>query len=174
MMSGNIIKPVNGISKHISLLKILKLFFLFSVILIAGYFSGSLAGRSIVSSIITGKKSVFFLYRIPLGYIVSAGLLSSEDELKRTEGYYALLDNNMIDPEFLIERYKRETGYIKPLIIWLISFSKDKDPVLEFLSEEYQGADMRIKNGILDTMKRMDKSFFDDFVKLHGIDIDNM
>lgn len=173
-MSVNTNKPLGSISKHFSLLKIIKLFFLFSIILIAGYLLGSRAGKSIVSTAITNKRSVFFLYKLPLDYIITANLLSSEDELKRTQGYYALLDNNMIDPEFLIERYKRETGFIKPLIVWLMGYSEDKDTVLHFLSEEYQGAERRIKTEILKTMKRMDESFFDDFIKLHKIDIDKM
>lgn len=173
-MSGNTNKPENSISKNISLLKILKLFFMFSVILIAGYFLGIKAGRFIVTGAVTGSRYIFFLYKLPFDYIVTANLLSSEDELKRAEGYYALLDNNMIDPDFLMQRYKKESGFIKPLIIWLIGYSQDKNTALEFLSEEYAGADQRIKKEILKTMKRMDESFYDDFVKSHGIDADKI
>ena len=96
-MSGIINKLGKNIGKNISLLKILKLFFLFLVILVTGYFIGSRMGIFIVSSAISGNKSIFFLYKLPLDYIITTDLLSSESELKRIEGYYSLLDNNIID-----------------------------------------------------------------------------
>ncbi len=106
------------------------------------------------------------LYRPPFEFIHTANLLSSYDELKRLEGYYSLLDNNAIDEDSLIARYKDETVFIKPTIIWLLGYSGNKNKVLGFLSEEYNKTDQRVKSEILKTMRRLDEDFY---IKFSGI-----
>lgn len=123
--------------------------------LLAGY---------IITGTVTGSRTSLFLYRLPVDYIYSANLLSSENELKRIEGYYSLLDYKILNTDFLIERYKRESYLIKPLIIWLLGYSDNKDKIMEFLSEEYKGAAERIKKEILKTMKKKDPDYYNNFI----------
>jgi hypothetical protein len=139
---------------------------LFLIILFFGYGAGRLIGTQIIKGVLKGSKTVLLFYRPPFEFIITANLLSSYDELKRMEGYYSLLDNNVIDTDSLIERYKDETIFIKPTIIWLMGFSGEKDRTLKFLSEEYQKADKRIKSEILKSMRMLDESYF---IKFSGI-----
>jgi hypothetical protein len=142
-----------------------KLFFIifFLFILSIGYTLGRVAGNHIVSGLLEGKRFVLLLYRPPFEYLKTANLLYSSNELERLEGYYSLLDNKIIDSDLLIERYKQESELVRPVIIWLLGYSGDKDAVLKFVSDEYTNADARLKKEILKTMKRLDEVYFKNF-----------
>jgi hypothetical protein len=154
--------------------KKLYIVFVFLLILFIGYTLGRIAGTHIVSGFLKGKRFILLFYRPPFEYLKTANLLYSSDELVRLEGYYSLLDNKIIDKDLLIERYKQESELIKPVIIWLIGYSRDKDAVLKFISEEYAKADQRVKNEILKTMKRLDEEYFKNFTASPKIKIKNL
>ncbi len=141
----------------------LYIIFVFLVILFFGYALGRTAGTHIVAGLFKGERYILLLYRPPFEYLKTANLLYSSDELKRLEGYYSLLDNKLIDPDLLIERYKQESEFIKPVIIWLLGYSNDKEAVLKFMSGEYANTDQRVKKEILKTMKRLDETYFKNF-----------
>ncbi len=138
------------------MLKVLLKIFLIFIIAAIGLLSGHAAGKRLVSGLFSGKRQAFFLYKIPADYFKTLNLLNSDNELNRLEGYYSLLDNNIIDADFLIKRYKSETDFLKPVIVWLLGFSKDKDMVLKFLNEEYEKSGKRLKQEISRTMKRFE------------------
>ncbi|MBN2400949.1 MAG: hypothetical protein JXN64_00975 [Spirochaetes bacterium] len=166
MISEKIKNFTNKISKEI-LITIL----VFFMLLFTGYVIGRTAGTQIVKGLLKGERYVLMPYRLPFEYLYTANLLYSNDELRRLEGYYSLLDNRIIDPDLLIERFKQESDLIKPVIIWLLGYSEDKDDALNFLSDEYAGSEQRIKKEILRTMKRLDESYFLDFTASHKINI---
>jgi hypothetical protein len=145
--------------------------FVFLFILSAGLAFGQIAGSHIVSGLLQGRRFVLLFYSPPFEYLRTASLLYSSEELKRLEGYYSLLDNKIIDNDLLFERYKQESEFIKPVIVWLLGYSGEKDSVLKFISGEYANADQRVKKEILRTMKRLDKAYFNNFVPLHKIKI---
>jgi hypothetical protein len=154
--------------------KKLYIVFVFLFILFFGYTLGRIAGTHIVSGLLKGKRFILLFYRPPFEYLKTANLLYSSDELERLEGYYSLLDNKIIDKDLLIERYKQESELIKPVIIWLIGYSSDKDIVLKFISEEYKNADQRVKKEILKTMKRLDEVYFKNFTVSRKIKIKDL
>ncbi len=141
--------------------------------IIAGFTLGNSFGDYLIRKLITGnRESVFLLYRPALEYIYTARLLNSNNEFKRLAGYYSLIDNRKIDDDFLIERYNKESGIImKRSIIWLLGHSENSGRVLEFLSGEYKAKSKRLKREILRAMKRLDKDFFNKFVKEKKVDI---
>jgi hypothetical protein len=149
----------------------LNIIFVFLVILFFGYALGRTAGTHIVAGLFKGERYILLLYRPPFEYLKTANLLYSSDELKRLEGYYSLLDNKLIDPDLLIERYKQESEFIKPVIIWLLGYSNDKEAVLKFMSGEYTNADQRVKKEILKTMKRLDEIYLKNFAAFQKINI---
>ena len=151
--------------------EILRVVIIFLAILLLGYALGRLAGNHIVSGLLKGKRYVLLFYRPPFEYLYTANLLYSSDELKRLEGYYALLDNMIVDPDLLMERYKQESDFIKPVIIWLLGYADNNDAVLKFISEEYSKADQRGKKEILKTMKKLDEIFFMNFAASNKINI---
>jgi hypothetical protein len=148
--------------------------FVFLLILFLGYAFGRIAGNHVVSGLLKGKRFVLLFYRPPFEYLKTANLLYSSEELERLEGYYSLLDNKIIDKDLLIDRYKQESELIKPVIIWLLGYSGDKNAVLRFISEEYTNADQRLKNEILKTMKRLNEDYFKNFTASRKINIKNL
>lgn len=149
-----------------------KLSFIISgiIILTAGFLFGSALGSILITGLITkGNRTAFLLYRPSSEYIITARLLGSSSELLRLSGYYSLLDNRRIDNNFLIERYKKEPDYIKRSIIWILGYSENPKSVLSFLSEEYNDASKYLKREMLKSMKRIDKTYYTDFIVKHGI-----
>ncbi len=146
----------------------------FLLILTVGYALGRVTGNRIVSGLLEGKRFVLLFYQPPFEYLKTANQLYSSDELERLEGYYSLLDNKIIDTDLLIERYKQESELIKPLIIWLLGYSGEKEAVLRFISEEYASGDLRVKNEILKTMKRLDEVYLKNFSSSKKINIKNL
>ena len=117
----------------------------FILLLVAGFLFGRLIGFHIISGLFKGSKKAVLLPMPPFEYIKTANLINSSEELKRLEGYYSLLDKNMIDTDLLIDRYKEESELIKSTIIWIFGYSKDKNNVLGFLSEEYKKSNKSIQ-----------------------------
>ncbi|MFH0975648.1 MAG: hypothetical protein V1874_07675 [Spirochaetota bacterium] len=141
----------------------------FIFILVSGFGIGRIIGSQIITGIFKGSRTALLFYRPPFKYIYTAKLLYSSDELLRLEGYYSLLDNNLIDTDLLIERYGKESDFIKPVIIWIFGYSSDKSDVLKFISEEYKTSDKRIKAEIIRTMKRIDEDYYIKFAKANNI-----
>ncbi len=53
-------------------------------------------------------------------------MLGSADEMKRLAGYYALLETDSIDVEFLVERYGMESSTVnRRTIVWLLGFARN-------------------------------------------------
>ena len=157
---------VRNLNKDIS-----RIVIIFIAILFLGFAIGGIASTYIVSGLLKGKRYVLLLYRPPFEYLYTARLLYSSDELKRLEGYYSLLDNKIVDSDLLIDRYKQETEFIKPVIIWLLGYSNHKDAALKFISEKYFGADRRCRKEMLKTMKRLDEIYFMNFTASNKINI---
>jgi hypothetical protein len=146
---------------------IIALVFIF--ILVSGFGIGRIIGTHIITGIFKGSRTALLFYRPPFKYIYTAKLLYNSDELIRLEGYYSLLDNNLIDTDLLIERYRKESDFIKPVIIWILGYSSDKSEVLKFLSEDFKTADKRIKAEIIRTMIRLDEDYYIKFAKANKI-----
>jgi len=141
---------------------------------IIGYCFGNHLGSHIITRLISGENSFLLaLYKPAFEYINTINLLESNNELKRLTGYYSLLDNKKIDVDFLIDKYKREELiYIKRSIIWLLGYSNKKRKAINFLSEIYKDASLRVKLEVLRSIKRIDRESFNKFIIDQKIDKD--
>ncbi|MCP4138007.1 MAG: hypothetical protein GY754_43995 [bacterium] len=143
----------------------------FMVSSLFGYFYGRVTGSLIIKSFLTSSRRLsLILYRPATEFYTMRKLLRSENELERLSGYYALLDNNMIDEDYLLELYTLEPSIVvKRTIIWILGFSDDFDSVKKSYSKIYAKADPLIKNEILRTLRRNDKEYYQKFIEQHKV-----
>lgn len=139
--------------------------------LTAGYLAGMSAGYSIARSYIHGERPVSLLFYRPARDIsLIYARVNSHDEIDRLHGYYAMLDNNIADPSFLIERYGTETvPGIRRSIIWILGCAGDSDETYSFFSDIYSRSPEEIRREIERALKRMGEQRYRDFRKQHGI-----
>jgi hypothetical protein len=138
---------------------------------LAGYASGHILGTELIKRFITGSSGLVILISRPAyEYVESASMLNSNSGFRRMSGYYSLYENRNIDPDFLMERYRRESDeYLRRTIIWLLGYSERNTTVLKFLSKEYKTTDERFKREILRAMKSLSPNYFNEFIKDNNV-----
>jgi len=141
------------------------------LLLSTGYFFGRLTGINLVKSvIIDGSIAPLVFSNQVRKSIEIIRLLNSKDELERLTGYYSLLDNKIVDENYLLERFQMEKSYpIKRSILWIMSFSDNFDEVTEIYGSIFKGAPVGIKKEILMSLKRVDEYHYLQFVKEHKV-----
>ena len=148
---------------------------IFSVILIIislmGYWSGKTAGTGMLSGFVGNKRiNAVLFYRPASQYYEIYRLLNSGSDLDRMAGYYALIDNNIIDEDFLMERYSLENiDTVKRTIVWVMGFSKDREKIRNFFDARFSGSAIAIKGEIIRSLKRLDMRYLDEFIKKNSV-----
>jgi hypothetical protein len=143
----------------------------FLVFLISGFFSGRFVGNRFLSNLIFSNGAFPLLISRPVvQFYEMTVLLNSGNPYSRLSGYYALLDNRMINTRFLMERFNKEQDYtIKRTILWILSFSDDTGDVLKFYASVFHNNDPFMKD-ILALMKRVDGAYYRKFIERNTID----
>jgi len=144
---------------------------LLPVLLVFGYWSGRFIGNRFLLNLISSDSLFPLLISRPVDQFYEiALLLNSRNPYSRLSGYYSLLDNKMINTQFLMERFQKEENYtIKRSILWILSFSDDTGDVLRFYSSIFSRNDPLMKD-ILVLMKRIDRDYFMKFIEKNKID----
>ncbi len=138
----------------------------FACVAVAGLAGGLLVGGRALTGFVTGSsRAMVLLYRPSFEHVKNATMLNSHDGLKRLAGYYALLQNNTIDPGYLMERCRDEPLPVnRKAIIWILGFSRDRDRARAALEALYDGAPEEYRHGILASLARLDANALEDFL----------
>ena len=165
----NIIEKIlNQVEKWWALLIII-IFLLFS-----GYLIGAGTGSMLLKSILFNKKSSpFLIYKPAQEFFAIYRYINSNNELERLNGYYALMENRIIDEEYLCERLNiEESTIIKRTIVWILGSSSSADDILDCFNEIYSNSNDNIKREILRSLKRIDEKAFNEFINKNKISIE--
>lgn len=137
-----------------------------------GYRAGRLAGGRMLAGIVMRESSFPLLISRPVTQFYDLYvLINSGNPFSRISGYYLLLDNNMIDEVFLLERYRKEELFaIRRTILWILGFSQDAGVVLRDYAALYNESDEPMKKEILALMKRKDRDYYRAFVRDGRVD----
>ncbi len=162
--------------KEIKLKLIATLFFILLLIpvFMGGYYSGRYTGSYGVQKLVSGGEGFFFLlFRPAHQFFHTYSMLNSNSEVIRLSGYYSLLDNNIIDEDFLIERYRDEGSIpVKRTIIWLMGFSDDFVKILEYFNTIYDESHREVRREILRIIKRRDPVYYKEFITVKKVSKD--
>jgi hypothetical protein len=146
-----------------------KILFCFFFFFLAGisYFLGSNIGYSLIENAMTERiTALFILYKPAQSFQGAYRHLNSENELIRLSGYYFLLENQMINDDFLIERYAAETNEVnKRTLIWLLGYSSNQKAVIAFYNTIFQNSSLRIQKEILRSVQRFGDESVKDFIQ---------
>jgi hypothetical protein len=144
---------------------------LFPVLILMGFMAGRVIGKGLISNLILKDRMFPLLLSRPIDQFYGMHiLLNSANPYSRLSGYYSLIDNKMINNEFLIDRYKNEDDFvIKRTILWILSYSEDSRGVLKFFSSIYDKSDIITKD-MLAYMRHIDKGYYAKFIEVHKID----
>ncbi|RPI90901.1 MAG: hypothetical protein EHM32_11105 [Spirochaetales bacterium] len=140
------------------------------VIGVSGFGLGQVGGRALMKDFLTGGgRLVPLLYRPSFQHLTTAAMLGSADELQRLAGYYALLEGDSIDIDFLKERYGMERSIVtRRTIVWLMGFSRDVRSAVDACAGLYESAPPGIRKEILRSIKRLDRASYRDFMENLG------
>ncbi len=140
--------------------------------LLIGYYGGRLLGNRFVEDIVLQQSRFPLLLSRPVSQFYDMyTLINSNNPYSRLSGYYSLVDNKMINEQFLMERFSREQNEaLKGAILWILGNSSDKDGVVRFYASVYEGSSDTIKRRLLGLMKRMDNEYYMNFIKKNKID----
>ncbi len=138
---------------------------------VIGYRVGRLAGGRMLADILMKESSLPLLLSRPVSQFYDMYvLINSGNPFSRISGYYSLMDNNMIDEQFLLDRYRKEEIFaIRRTILWVLGFSHDTGMVMRDYAALFKEADEPMKKEILALMKRKDRAFYAKFVRNNRI-----
>jgi hypothetical protein len=133
----------------------------------AGFFIGRGAGNRFVEGILLRESRFPLLLSRPVYQFYDIyTLINSQNPFSRLSGYYSLVDANMIDLEFIKERYAQEqVPVIRRTLLWVLGFSKERTAVLRYYASLYNSSDDDMKKDILAMMQRLDPAFHREFIK---------
>ena len=144
---------------------------LFPVLILMGFIMGRFFGKGFVTNLIL-KDSMFpLLLSRPVNQFYDMYILiNSRNPYSRLSGYYSLIDNKMINNQFLMERYQNEENYVtKRTILWILSFSEDSDSVLKFYASIFDKNDILWRD-VLVFMMRVNREYYTKFIEINKID----
>ena len=156
---------------NIQTIKKYKIHIIALILLAVGYIMGGRIGfYAIEQAVFSNSAAVMLLYKPAYKFINTYRYVNADDSMKRLEGYYSLLENNMIDTSFLFERYEEEDQQVnKRTIIWLLGYSEEHSEVSQFFSNHYRSAANRLRKEMLRSLQRMGDDVFKDFVNRENI-----
>jgi hypothetical protein len=139
--------------------------------MLAGFLIGRGAGNRFVSGILLRESRFPLLLSRPVYQFYDIyTLINSSDPFSRLSGYYSLVDANMIDLEFIRERYSQEQmPVVRRTLLWVLGYSKDRSAVLDYYASLYRTSDDDMKNVILAMMKRLDPDYHREFIKKNRV-----
>jgi len=143
-----------------------------ALLMLAGYGAGLLIGGGFVESILLREGRFPLLLSRPVNQFYDVySLINSANPFSRLSGYYSLVDNNMVNEQFVADRYEREqVPVVRRTLLWVLSHAKDRDRAVKFYASIYGASDDSLKKDILRHMKRLDEKYFNGFVKENRID----
>ena len=144
----------------------------FSTTLLFGYFTGRLLGNRFVENVVLQQGRFPLLLSRPVNQFYDIyTLINSNNPFSRLSGYYSLVDNKMINEQFLMERFRREQNEaLSGSLLWILSFSRDNDAVVTFYASVYNNSSDSIKKRILSLMKRVNRDYYMKFIKKNNVD----
>jgi hypothetical protein len=160
-------------SIHLQKIKAAGMIAVLSIALLAtGYGAGLLIGNRFMESIILKEGRLPLLLSRPVSqYYDVYSLINSNNPFSRLSGYYSLVDNNLVNVQFIADRYGREQFVvIHRTLLWVLSYAKDRDSALKFYTAVYKTCDDSLKKDILRHMMKIDKKYCDDFIKQNKVD----
>jgi hypothetical protein len=92
------------------------------LILSIGFFIGKGIGNLMDKKMMTGESFLSILFKMPSGRFMDVSqAISSENALSRVTGYCGMIEMGLATPDFLIDRYKKETDIeVKKIIAMLV------------------------------------------------------
>lgn len=143
----------------------------FILLVSAGFFIGRGAGNRLMEGILLRETRLPLLLSRPVYQFYDIHtLLNSNNPYSRLSGYYSLVDVNMIDPDFIGERYIREqVPVIRRTLVWVLGLSKERKAALRTCASLYDSSDDEMKREILSVMQRLDPSFYGEFIKKNRV-----
>jgi hypothetical protein len=141
-------------------------------LLATGYGAGRLIGTRFMESIILKEGRLPLLLSRPVSQFYDVySLINSNNPFSRLSGYYSLVDNNLVNVQFIADRYGREQFIvIQRTLLWVLSYTKDTGTALKFYASIYNTCDGSLKKDILRYMIRLDKKYYDGFIKANKVD----
>ena len=99
----------------------IKNFCVIILISLSGFAGGIACGDIILSRSIKGDfLFMAFIFHPSQNFVDTYSLLNNSNDFKRLAGYYAYKESNLVDLDFLYERYKiEESDIIHNTIIWI-------------------------------------------------------
>ena len=140
--------------------------------LLIGYAAGRMLGNRFVEDVVLQKARFPLLLSRPVSQFYDIyTLINSNNPYSRLSGYYSLVDNKMINEQFLMERFRREQNdALRGSILWILGNSSDRGGVVRFYTSVYDESSDTIKKRILGFMKRVDNDYYMKFIKKNRID----
>jgi hypothetical protein len=140
--------------------------------LLLGYSAGRMLGNRFVEDIVLQQGRFPLLLSRPVSQFYDIyTLINSNNPFSRLSGYYSLVDNKMINEQFLMERFRREQNEaLCGSILWILSNSGDRRGVVRFYASVYNDSSDAIKKRILGLMKRVDRDYYMKFIAKNKID----
>jgi hypothetical protein len=137
-----------------------------------GYGAGRLLGNRFMESIILKEGRFPLLLSRPVNQFYDVyTLINSSNPFSRMSGYYSLVDNNLVNVQFIADRYGREQFVvIHRTLLWVLSYAKDRDKALAFYASVYNTCDDSLKKDILRHMMKIDKKYCNDFIKQNKVE----
>ncbi len=137
-----------------------------------GYGAGLLIGSRFMESIILKEWRFPLLLSRPVNQFYNVySLINSSNPFSRLSGYYSLVDNNMVNEQFIADRYGREPFIvIQRTLLWVFSHGKDRDKAVKFYTSIYKTSDDSLRKDILRYMKRLDEKYYNGFVKENKVE----
>jgi hypothetical protein len=144
----------------------------FTTTFLLGYCAGRLLGNRFVEDIVLKQGRLPLLLSRPVNQFYDIyTLINSNNPFSRLSGYYSLVDNKMINEQFLMERFPREQNEaLSGSILWILSYSDDTDAVVTFYASVYNNSSDQIKKRILSLMRRVNKDYYMKFIIKNKID----
>lgn len=140
--------------------------------LFMGYSAGRLLGSRFVEDILLQQARFPLLFSRPVSQFYDIyTLINSSNPYSRLSGYYSLVDNKMINEQFLMERFRHEQNdALRGSILWILSHSNDREGVVRFYTSVYDESSDNMKKRILGFMKCVDNNYYLKFIKKNKID----
>ncbi len=138
-------------------MKFIKDFYILIIfITITGVVAGKLTGDYILASALRGNITFLtFIFSPSQSFIETHSLINESDDYKRLAGYYAYKESGLIDPEFLLERYKNEdSDIIKNVIIWIVEENSGKEKLVDFYKKIYNLSPESIKKKLISKIEK--------------------
>ena len=135
------------------------------ILFFVGFFGGKFGGKQLLKGFFsTGDIRLSILFTPSHEFFNTYQKINSYNEFDRLSGYYAMVDNNYINDDFLMKRYElEESEILKRTIIWILGFSKNKETISSFYSSIYNKSELRIKEEIMRSVSRLGYNKLEEF-----------